>query len=113
MKYPEETSIKHYLDTLPTTPTPTNKDIDGFVIRSLLRWDDLDPFGEPKCYFVTIHGYTPFFSTVKKAKRFSTTSEAWEYALKELFTSEKGVFDICYAGRTDTTEKLDNENTTC
>lgn len=48
----------------------------------------------PNGFFVAIHGYSPFYSTKEKAKRFSSYREAYEYAMAELFTVP-GAFVVC------------------
>jgi len=41
----------------------------------------------PNGYFVAIHGFSPFYSTKDKARRFATRKEAKDYANAELFTT--------------------------
>ena len=55
-----------------------------YIIRSTQR-------DEPNAYFVAIHSFTPFYGEKKKARAFSTSQEAHEYAISELFTSIKAV----------------------
>lgn len=43
-----------------------------------------------KLYFVAIHSFTPFFSTIEKAKTFNTFIGAQNYALEELFNDMTG-----------------------
>lgn len=43
-----------------------------------------------KLYFVAIHGFTPFYSTIEKAISFTTFCKAQDYALQELFQDETG-----------------------
>lgn len=47
-------------------------------------------------YFVAIHGFTPFYGEIAKAKRFSDVVSARDYALRELFTNA-GAFEIVAA----------------
>ncbi len=51
-----------------------------WVIRSLER-------AKSSGYFAAIHGWTPMYYGVEKAKKFATKKEAKEYAIKELFTT--------------------------
>lgn len=51
-----------------------------YIIRSTER-------SGKHCYFVVIHGSTPMFSTLDRAKRFGSESEAHRYAMRELFTT--------------------------
>ena len=41
----------------------------------------------PNGYFVAIHGFSPYFATIDKAKRFMSKTHAKRYADKELFTT--------------------------
>lgn len=41
----------------------------------------------PLGYFVAIHGYSPFYSTLDKAHRFPSKEDAEAYGNKELFTT--------------------------
>ena len=57
---------------------------ENCVIESTERCGD----GSPS-FFVTWHGYTPFYSReAKKGKVFTSCSEAGSYALEELFDKE-------------------------
>jgi hypothetical protein len=38
-------------------------------------------------YFVAIHGFTPFYGELEKARRFPDVASAKDYALRELFTT--------------------------
>jgi len=60
--------------------------MNKYVIRSNER-------SEPHCYFVAIHGYSPYFSTLDKARQFDTRESATEYAIQELFTTS-AAFDV-------------------
>lgn len=57
-----------------------------YIIRSTER-------NAPHCYFAAIHGYSPFFSSKEKARRFDTEAQAEAYALAELFTV-RGAFEV-------------------
>jgi hypothetical protein len=41
-------------------------------------------------YFIAIHGFTPMYGEKSKARKFKLFSDAWRYALDELFTSSAG-----------------------
>lgn len=51
-----------------------------FVILSVER-------GEPRGYFVAIHGLSPMFGELPKARRFDTEASAKNYADAELFST--------------------------
>lgn len=46
----------------------------------------------PNGYFVAFHGYTPFYSSIDKARRFNSKCAAKQYADNELFTSPDASF---------------------
>lgn len=64
------------------TKPPTPKK-NQYIIRSIIR----------DRYFCAIHSFTPFFSDISKARRFSSEEMAMAYARTELFTSDS-VFAI-------------------
>jgi len=47
----------------------------------------------PHCYYVAVHGFSPYFSTLDRAKRFTSNDEAYCFAMEELFTSDSA-FEI-------------------
>ncbi len=49
-----------------------------FVIKSNQRGN----------YFIAIHGFTPFYGEIEKAKVFHDFDDAIDYARKELFTTD-------------------------
>lgn len=57
-----------------------------YVIRSVQRH-------ESDGYFAAIHGFSPYYSSKDRARRFSSRNEAEAYALKELFNDPSG-FDV-------------------
>lgn len=62
-----------------------NSFLAGWVIRSTER-------DAPNCYFVAIHGFSPFFSNIDRAHRFATKANATAYALDQLFVNETAFY---------------------